>query len=93
MKQYEKIYLPERQEGARAFRDNQGDVPVVMHGSVIVLSIEELREIWDKGYVCGCEEVEAKKIVGDSTLGIFPTTAQNFHQFIESKGIKLDANG
>lgn len=79
MKLYEKIYLPERQEGARAFRDNQGDVPVVMHGPVIVLTIEELREVWDKAELGGFKEGK-----WSSSLD-----ATSFTTYLQSKGITL----
>lgn len=74
MKQYDKIYLPERQEGLRAFRDNQGDVPVVHHGSVIVLTIEELRECFNWGM---------------SSFEDTQTSYMSFEDFLRHKGIIL----
>lgn len=81
MKLYEKIYLPERQEGARAFRDNQGDVPVVMHGPVIVLNIQDLQDLWNaaKDRACALQ------------MG-HPGDTKIFEAYLESKGINIITN-
>lgn len=51
--------------------------------NVIVLAIEELREIWDKGYVRGCEEYDVKVGVSRSIHAL------DFHSYLQSKGINI----
>lgn len=78
MKQYDYIFHPDSNSNGEwtvQGMDLENECVERSQGPVICMTIEELREVWNKGYVRGCEEAEAKKIVGDSTLGIFPTTA------------------
>lgn len=48
MKQYDKIWVPEKKQGF-AMRDAEGDTPSLLVGPVIVLTVEELKKVWDNG--------------------------------------------
>jgi len=48
----------------------------------IVITLEELREVWDNGYVRGCEEYEKKYNDVDFNIG-----AKTFSDYLQSKGI------
>jgi hypothetical protein len=75
MKQYDKVNVP---------IGSGGIMTETIDGPVVVLTIEELKEIWDKGYVRGCEEAEAKFHSYDGHLA-----TKSFAQFIESKGLSI----
>lgn len=74
MKQYDKIWIPEK---APNILGDMEDATSLLRGPVIVLTIEELREVW-KGAVSWLSGLE----FGNHSL-------PNFEQFIESKGINI----
>lgn len=60
---------------------NNGNGPEPMDGPIIVLTIEELRDMWDTAQGWG---TEIKTLWDES---------HTFESFLQSKGIKLDSNG
>jgi hypothetical protein len=78
MKQYDKIWVPEKKQGF-AMRDKEGDTPCILSGPVIVLTIEELSELWNAGYRA------ARADLGMETK----LPALGFEAYSQSKGIDL----
>jgi hypothetical protein len=74
MKRYEKIWIPEKREGFE-FRDGDGDTPTLQKGSFIVLTVEELKEVWMAGFNRADPENDLP--------------APTFQSYLASKGIKL----
>lgn len=83
MKKYDKIYVPaESKKDTDYYMDNMGDtVGLTEFSNRIVITIEELRDIWDKGYVRGCEEF------GKKHLDMCDPTTPNLDNYLKSKGI------
>lgn len=75
MKLYDKIWIPVKTQGL-AFRDKEGDTPSILAGPVIVLSIEELKELWSAGAQHGYESD-------------FGGTAPDLTAYLQSKGISI----
>lgn len=84
MKLYDKIWIPEKKEGVFAFRDSQGDVPVPVHATVIVLTIEELQELWNAAAWNGYENRIDQKTQGEVSV-----ISPDFTIYLQSKGINI----
>ena len=80
MKQYDKIWIPEKIEGFE-FRDEDGDTPTLQKGSFIVLTVEELREV--------CKAMVLEWIEVHGTGSIDDDLEKDLTNYLHSKGIKL----
>jgi hypothetical protein len=83
MKQYEKIFVPDIENGDYWAQDEQDESKpgywLAPKENVIVLTVEELREVWQNGVFFGNGEG------GNADQ----TDTKNFKTFLQSKGIKL----
>lgn len=79
MKKYDKIWVPEKRQGM-AFRDLEGDMPSILSGPVIVLTIEEAKEMWVRA---------VELFYGMDVPNIYETTSEDFKTYLKSKGIEL----
>ena len=52
MKQYNKIWVPEKKQGM-AFRDAEGDTPSIITGPMICMTIDEFKLAWRAGMAHG----------------------------------------
>jgi hypothetical protein len=85
MEKHEEIYIPCQDEDLDFIgivKSSVPDFPIKCKQDVIVLTIEELREVWDKGYVRGCEECNEKN-------GRPYSETPNFKEYLSSKGIEI----
>ena len=76
MTKYDKIWVPEKKQGM-AFRDANGDTPCILGGPMVVVTIEELRQLWDHCAMCQVD----KETDYANTI--------NFNAYLQSKGITL----
>lgn len=76
MKQYDKIWIPEKKQRL-AFRDSEGDTPSILAGPVIVLTIEEAKELFRAGM-----SFERDK---DNSF----VTALGFDNYMKTKGLTI----
>lgn len=83
MKQYDKIWVPARKEDPASDCWQIG-TPMPQHGPVIVLTIEELRELWDE-----CRD-ETWQDARPTTKYEKPDRLPGFEGYMQSKGIKID---
>jgi hypothetical protein len=82
MKQYDKIWVPEKKQGM-AFRDAYGDTLSIVTGPVIVLTIEELRGVWEAAWNEGYNDSS----ISEGRTNIEPLP--DFTAYLKSQGITL----
>ena len=68
MKQYDKLYLPDKDCPQNAL------TPSTLVENVIVMTIEELREVWNNGYEVGFKDENATR---------------SFLKYTQNKGINI----
>lgn len=90
MKQYDKIYVPDEEEGTFLITRERMEDSAPVHvtyatkeESVIVLTIEELREMWEE-----CRD-ETWQDARPSTKYEKPDRLPGFEGYLTSKGIQL----
>jgi hypothetical protein len=83
MKQYDSIWVPDDSDGMKECFDPQGD-PIKDVSSVIVLSIEELRDFYVEGFEDGYDSAAYSN--GNKNH------EELFKAYLQSKGITLTPN-
>jgi len=83
MKQYYKIWVYDNC-GTAVVENKDYSIAVSEKENVIVLTIEELKEIWEKGYEAGKDD-----LLTDQGTPRFGVMVPDFETYLESKGISL----
>lgn len=86
MTRYDKIYVIDKEcpSYIDPIRDGDGNALMEHEGPVIVLTVEELRDIWDAGFDQGDES--ALMMEGRVNTSIAP----DFRTYLQSKGINIE---
>lgn len=79
MKQYDKVWVPARKEDPASDCWQIG-TPMPQHGPVIVLTIEEAKEMWNRA---------VELFYGQDVPSIDTETNEDFKTYLQSKGITI----